>query len=132
MAHAAATRRDFLQTYGGTPAQYEQQLAGIQGTAKYRAKAGSRWKLTLPGSVVYVSALGAVPNPMGWDLAYAVFEAGPRGLKQIGSFLGCVEGFRDVDGDGVADVFTASCANDEGLSYAFVSVAETVRQLMSH
>lgn len=132
-AFAASARQAFMQTYGSTPAQYDQQLADIQRSAKYRAKLGQRWKLVTPqGGVLFVAPLGAVPDPMGWDLAYAVFRAAPAGLTAVGQFRGCVEGFRDVDGDGVADVFTATCANDEGQTYAFVSIAGAVQRLMSH
>ncbi|MEQ1513090.1 MAG: hypothetical protein ABL934_10485 [Lysobacteraceae bacterium] len=129
---ATSLQRDFIQTYGGTAEQYQQQLASTQASAKYLAKVGQRWKLALPQSAVLVSPLGAVLDPMGWDMEYAVHLSGPAGLTLIGRFRGCVEGFRDVNGDGVADVFTATCENDEGLSYAFVSVAGTVQRLMSH
>ena len=129
---AADARRDFLANYGGSTAQYDQRLAAIEASARYRSRAASRWKLNTPRGPVYLSPLGAAPDAIGWDLVYAVYQAGPQGLKETGRFAGCVEGFRDVDGDGVPDVFTTTCENDEGVGYAFISVAGPIQRLMSH
>lgn len=136
-AYAAEASRSFKEDsdalaaagYTSTPTYTEMQREIIK-TAAYRPYWGARYKLPSPGGAIYISALGFIPYPQGWDIRYAVIRETEGRLEQVGEIEGCIAGFRDLDEDGVPEVFTSLCDNYEGSVYRYWSLMPTVRPVV--
>lgn len=129
---AQAARNDYLATYGVQAADYERMAAALRATPAYRARANRRWKLPAPDGAIFISSIDLRPDPQGWNLENVVFRAEHGHLVEAGRFDGCIQGLRDLDGDGVPEVYAETCANDEGIAYEFWSVFPAVRRMVSH
>jgi hypothetical protein len=133
MAFANEAKHYYLETYADTSvAEYVEKLREIKTEATYRKNSGARFKIHSPNGFIYISAVGLTPDPIGWNIKNVVFREIDGRLQVIGAFEGCVKGFRDLDGDGMPEVLTTTCENNEGISDDFWSLTPPVRRVVTH
>lgn len=111
---------------------YAKMLREIRTVPTYRKHGGARFKISSPDGFIYISAAGLFPNGVGWEIKNVVFREIDGRLQEIGSFFGCIEGFRDLDADGTPEVLTRLCENSEGVQDTFWSLVPTIRPVVTH
>lgn len=129
---ARDTKAQFIKEYGGGTIDYDKLIAGIELAPRYRARVGKRWKVLTAAGPVFIAPAGIRPGPMGWDFDNVVFRWDGTQLAVLGHFDGCVQGFRDLDADGVPEVLAQTCENDEGHAYEFWSLVPVLKRVASH
>lgn len=111
---------------------YAKMLREIKTEPTYRKHGGARFKISSPDGFIYISAAGLFPNGVGWEIKNVVFREIDGRLQEIGSFFGCIEGFRDLDADGIPEVLTRLCENSEGVQDTFWSLVPTIRPVVTY
>jgi hypothetical protein len=110
---------------------YGEMLRSIKRERDFRKYSKVRYKFSTPTGNLYVSAVGLFPDIIGWNLKNYVFREVNGRIEVVGEFWGCIEGFRDLDNDGVAEILTTTCENSEGTSSSYWSLVPKVRSVVS-
>ena len=130
-AFANEAKRSYMESFSDADAiAYAKYLREIRTEPTYRKHGGARFKLPSPNGFIYISAVGLFPGGLGWDIKNVAFRESDGKLKEIGTFFGCIEGFRDLDADGTPEVLTRLCENNEGTDNTFWSLVPTVRPVV--
>jgi hypothetical protein len=116
--------------YGANSAAYEEMLGYVTTKATYRKHWGARYKLPGLNGTLYISALGLSPDQIGWNIRYAVLQEKEGRIEKIGEITGCIDGFRDLDEDGIPEILASTCENSEGTSTEYWSLVRTVRPVV--
>lgn len=120
-----------LRTLREKPELYETWISQIKTASVYRQFAGQRYKLPTAHGSFFISSIGLDLNVGGWNLKNAVFQKTNGKLIEVGAFYGCILGFRDLNGDGIPEVFTRSCDEAVATSYQYWSIADNIEVLVS-
>jgi hypothetical protein len=132
---AQEAKRNYLELYSGTPgidsASYEKMLKEIKTELIYQKFIGRRFKISSPKGSIYISAIGLLPDGLGWNIQNVVFREVNGKFERIGDFFGCIEGFRDLDADGSPEVLTRLCENSEGTDDNFLSLSPTIHRVVT-
>lgn len=110
---------------------YNETIKEIKREANFRKYSRVRYKFSIPNGNLYVSAVALVPDIIGWDLENYVFREVNGQIEVVGQFTGCIEGFLDLDNDGIAEILTTTCENSEGTSSHYWSLRPKVRAVVS-
>lgn len=110
---------------------YGEMLRRIKREKDFRKYSKVRYKFATLDGNLYVSAVGLFPDFMGWDFKNYVFREVNGRIEVVGEFWGCIEGFRDLDNDGVAKILTTTCENGEGTTSQYWSLVPKVRSVVS-
>lgn len=129
-AYAIEAKRRYMESISDTDSAYAGMLDEISKETTYRKHWGTRYKFPGPSGATYISAIGLFPNGLGWNLKNVVFREIEGRLEKAGEFWGCIEGFRDLDGDGAPEVLTRLCENSEGSIDQYWSLTPTVRPVV--
>jgi len=130
-AFANEAKRTYMESFSGIDAAaYAKMLRDTKTEPSYRKHGGARFKISSPNGFIYISAVGLFPNGVGWEIKNVVFREIDGRLQEIGTFFGCIEGFRDLDADGTPEVLTRLCENTEGVQDTFWSLVPTIRPVV--
>lgn len=131
-AFANEAKRSYMESFSDINAvAYAKMLREIKTEATYRKHGGARFKISSPNGFIYISAVGLFPGGLGWDIKNVVFREINGRLQEIGTFFGCIEGFRDLNADGTPEVLTRLCENSEGTVDTSWSLTPTVRPVVT-
>ena len=97
----------------------------------YRKYIDIRYKFSTPSGFIYISTIGLNDGALAWDMVNVVFREIDGKLQNIGSIIGCIEGFRDLNADGTPEVLTSTCESGEGNSSDFWSLTPEIRSVVS-
>lgn len=112
---APAMRREAQKLYGTDHMKnYAAAVKDLEKDAKYRKYAGARYKVPTTNGFLYILPGAVTVSELGWDLELVVFRRNGDEMKKLGYLTGCIEEFRDLDADGVPEVLTTLCENEEG------------------
>jgi hypothetical protein len=130
-ASAVEAERSYMESFSGTGVpNYTKMLREITMGALYRKHGNARYKIPGQNGTMYITAVGAYPGGLGWDMKNVVLRQVEDRLEKIGEFWGCIEGFRDLDGDGAPEVLTRLCENNEGTDDRYWSLTPTARPVV--
>ncbi|MEY2633246.1 MAG: hypothetical protein RIR00_1900 [Pseudomonadota bacterium] len=125
-------KRGYLESFPTLdPFIYTKLLREIKQDPTYRKHGDAQFKIQSSTGLIYISAVGLFPNGIGWDIKNVVFRMVDGKPIEMGTFYGCIEGFRDLNADGTPEVLTRLCANDEGTVDIFWSLTPTVRPVVT-
>lgn len=131
-AFANEAKRTYMESFSDVDAAaYAKMIREIKTEATYRKHGGARFKISSPDGFIYISAVGLYPGGLGWDIRNVVFREIDGRLQEIGTFSGCIEGFRDLNADGSPEVLTRLCENSEGTVDTFWSLTPSVRPVVT-
>lgn len=128
---AKEAKRSYLESYqDADTVYYEKYLQIIRAGTLYRKYGRARAKLSSPKGFIYISAVGLFPDAMGWNIKNVVFREIDGALQVIGTFMGCIEGFRDLNEDGTPEVLTSLCENGEGTDHRYWSLTPKIEPVL--
>lgn len=96
---------------------HEKYVLEIKSSAQYKKFNGKKYKIPSSNGFLYISSVGLDScDLMGWNIVNEVYVKVNDSLVKTTSFDGCIKGgFRDLNGDGVPEVLTKTCFNDEAI-----------------
>ncbi len=95
---------------------YVKLLKNIKQDSRYLKYSRANYTVNTNNGKFYVMPIGLQPDILGWDLENYVFRQINGQFEVIGSFSGCIERFMDVNNDGIPEVLSATCEDNESSS----------------
>lgn len=127
------TGRPVVQRTTTYKQDHEKYVRDIKSSAQYKKFYGKKFKIPTPNGFLYLSSIGLDScDLMGWNIVNVVYAKLDDLLVETTRFDGCIKGgFRDLNGDGTAEVLTQTCENGESTNNSYWTVFPKAKVLLA-
>lgn len=107
--------------------EYSRNVDYLSKNTLYKDRHGYTVKINANNVNIIISEVGVDINALGWNFRYAVIKKTDNGYEFIGEIVGCIDDMQDLDRDGIPEISTSSCENDEGYSNEYWRIYPEVK-----
>lgn len=111
--------------------EYERQKILILENELFKEQIRKKFEINAKEKRFLIVPVGAELQGIGWNLRSAVFLNINGNPKYIGEINGCLDNILDITSDGIPEIGTFLCENDEGTYHAYSSIFPTIKEIVS-
>lgn len=119
-----------VNTHKSLAKVYDEEIKSLKSQPVYKKHVNFTKKIASSKTEVVIAPVGIVLGGLGWNFKYAAIKKENNDYVFIGELEGCIDGVADINHDGMPEISTTECENNEGTSDKYFSIHPSVKALI--